>query len=114
MKAVIAAGTPLARGQDRRESSRRRIFDYQRLFQVAIRHEYYGRRRTGVELFETAPTATTSARMRTLGMFFHPERDGFSVVCDSAQSWNARARDEQESEPLSFDVLCTDAHFVSI
>ena len=114
MKAVVAAGTPLARGQDLRDSSRRRTFDYQRLFQVAIRHEYYGRRRNGAGLFEIAPTSTTAAHMRSLGLFFHPDRDGFSVLCDSAHSWSARARDAADAAPLSFEVVCTHAHFVSI
>ncbi len=104
----------MARGQDVRVPSRRRVFDYQRLFQVALRHEYYGRRHAAGELFQTAPTPSTSARVQALGMLLRPERDGFSVLYDTAQTWNARARGVGEAAPLSFEVVCTSPHFVSI
>jgi hypothetical protein len=53
--------------------------------------------------------------MRSLGLLFHAERDGFSVSCDSAHSWSARARDaKKDDDPLAFEVVCTHAHFVSI
>ena len=104
----------MARGPDVRVPSRRRVFDYQRLFQVVIRHEYYGRRHAGGELFQAAPTRSTAARIQALGMLFRPERDGFSVLYDTAQAWNARARGLGEAEPLSFEIVCTSPHFVSI
>jgi hypothetical protein len=47
-------------------------------------------------------------------MFFRRERDGFSVLYDTAQAWNARARGVGEAEPLSFEIVCTSPHFVSI
>ena len=47
-------------------------------------------------------------------MVFRSERDGFSVVCDIAQSWQTREQPAQASEPLTFEVVCTDPHFVSI
>lgn len=114
MKSAVTAGTPLARGDVVHVPSRRRVFDYQRLFQVFIRHEYYGRSHAGGELFQTTPTRTTTARLAALGMVFRSERDGFSVLYDTAQPWQARAQAVEPTEPLSFEVVCTEPHFVSI
>ena len=117
MKSSATVGIPLVRGQNVQASSRRRFFDYQRLFHVAIRHEFYGRGHIDSELFRVAPIPRTAARLAALGMMFRSERDGFSVVCDNAQSWQARAQAGEASEavePLTFEVVCTDPHFVSI
>jgi hypothetical protein len=114
MKSAVTAGTPSARGRDVQVSSRRRIFDYRRLFDVAVRHEYYGRHHAGGELFQITPTSRTAARLTALGMIFRTEREGFSVVYDMAQPWHARARSAEASDPLTFDVVCTEPHFVSI
>jgi hypothetical protein len=114
MKSSATAGIPLVRGQNVQASSRRRFFDYQRLFQVAIRHEFYGRGHIDSDVFRVAPTPRTAARLATLGMVFRSERDGFSVVCDNAHSWQARAQVGEASEALTFEVVCTNPHFVSI
>jgi hypothetical protein len=102
------------RGQNVQGSPRRRFFDYRRLFYVAIRHEFYGRGHINSDLFQVFPTPRTAARLAALGMVFRSERDGFSVVFDIAQSWRARAEAGDASEPLTFEVVCTDPHFVSI
>jgi hypothetical protein len=114
MKPSVTAGMPLVRGQNVQASPRRRFFDYQRLFSVAIRHEFYGRGHIESGLFQVAPTPRTAARLAALGMVFRSERDGFSVVCDNAQSWQARAQTFEASEALTFEVVCTDPDFVSI
>jgi hypothetical protein len=114
MKPSATAAIPLVRGQNVQASSRRRFFDYRRLFHVGLRHEFYGRGRIKSDLFQVSPTPRTSARLAALGMVFRSERDGFSVVCDIAQSWQARAEAGDASEALTFEVVCTDPHFVSI
>jgi hypothetical protein len=114
MKSAVTAGRPLATGHDVHVPSRRHAFEYQRLFQICIRHEYYARGHAGDALFQTTPTRRTAARLAALGMIFRVERDGFSVLCDTAQPWQARAQAEEPTEPLSFDVVCTEPHFVSI
>jgi hypothetical protein len=114
MKSSASAGIPLARGQDIQALRRRRFFDYRRLFSVAIRHEFYGRGPAASDVFRVSATPRTAARLAALGMMFRSERDGFSVMCDSAQPWHARERPEEVTEPLAFEVVCTDPHFVSI
>jgi hypothetical protein len=114
MKSSATAGTPSARGQDVPVSSRSRFFDYRRLFQVFIAHEFYGRGHTGSDLFQISPTARTTADLAALGMKFRSERDGFSVVYDTAQPWQARTRFAEASEALTFEIVCTEPHFVSI
>ena len=42
MKSPATAATPLVRSQNVQASSRRRFFDYRRLFYVGIRHEFLG------------------------------------------------------------------------
>ncbi len=113
MNEAIRRGTPLATGQDAQVPPHRRLFDYQRLFQVAFRHEYYGSRRTEGDLFHPFPTRRTRARMQALGMAFRPQRDGFWVLYDTAQRWNARDLVD-EREPLSFELVPTSSHFVSV
>ena len=114
MKSSATAATPLVRGQNVQGSSRRRFFDYQRLFYVGIRHEFYGCGHVTSDLFRVSATPRTAARLASLGMVFRSEREGFSVVCDIAQSWRARAEAGDASEPLTFAVVCTDPHFVTI
>ena len=114
MKSSATAGIPLTRGQNVQASSRRRLFDYERLFSVAIRHEFYGRSHATSDLFRVSPTPRSAARLAALGMVFRSERDGFSVVCDTAHPWQTREQGAQASEPLTFEVVCTDPHFVSI
>lgn len=114
MKSSATAAIPLVRGQNVQASSRRRFFDYRRLFSVGIRHEFYAHGHINGDLFRVSPTPRTAARLAALGMVFRSERGGFSVVCDIAQSWQARAEAGDASEPLTFEVVCADPHFVTI
>jgi hypothetical protein len=113
MKAASTAAAPAATGEDVPLSSGRRVFDYRRLFRVAVRHEYYGRS-TIAGVFRSAPTSRTSTRMQSLGLLFRPERDGFSVLFDTARPWMARAQGGADAEPLFFETVCTGLDFVSI
>jgi hypothetical protein len=92
--------------------STRRLFDYQRLFRVSVRHAYYGVRTAA--WCDTVPARPTTARMQALGMVFLADRDGFSVAYDTAQRWNARSRFVQQGEPLSFELFSTSGLFASI
>jgi hypothetical protein len=114
MKQAVRGSTPVARGQDVQGPSRRRLFDYQRLFRVSIRHEYYVRREAGSDVFQALPTRQSTMRMQTLGMVYRADRDGFAVLYDTAQHWNSRERFGGEDAPLSFEVVSTSPHFVSI
>jgi hypothetical protein len=105
----------LGKDQDASAPAARRVFEFHRLFQVAIRHEYCRRPQVnGPFSFHAAPTRATEARMQALGMVFRNERDGFSVLYDAAQPWQARQPAETEAARLSFEVFTANPRFVSL
>jgi hypothetical protein len=113
MKQAVIRSTSLAHERPAVEvSSTRRLFDYQRLFRVSVRHAYYGVRTAA--WCDTVPARPTIARMQALGMVFLADRDGCSVAYDTAQRWDARSRFVQRGEPLSFELFPTSGLFANI
>jgi hypothetical protein len=56
---------------------------YARLARVAVRHTYYNAGGGRCGDFAVRPTQHTAALMRSLGLLFKPEADGFSVLYDT-------------------------------
>jgi hypothetical protein len=101
----------------------RREFFYERLMQVAIRHDYYNISRCECPDFTCLPTLTSAALMRDLGLLFRAEATGFSVLYDKnreAELLNYLARQKKSDLPeqqswtrLTFTLTLTNPYFVS-
>lgn len=57
--------------------------EYARLARVSIRHTYYNALGGLCPAFSARPTGFTAALMRSLGLLFRPEANGFSVLYDT-------------------------------
>jgi hypothetical protein len=68
-------------GPDPPPDGRRSV--YTRLARVAVRHTYYNASGGRCGDFAVRPTHSTAALMRSLGLLFKPEADGFSVLYDT-------------------------------
>jgi hypothetical protein len=82
-----AAGGALAgapSGTSDEEAGTRRVH-YGRLARVRVRHTFYNASGGECRDFSVRPTASTSALMRTLGILFKAEADGFSVLYNAGQ-----------------------------
>jgi uncharacterized protein len=82
---VAAASAPLLRGGENEDAGQARRTGYARLARLSIRHTFYNASEGRCPDFAAQPTGATAALMRSLGMLFKPEADGFSVLYDRLQ-----------------------------
>lgn len=91
---------------------------YQRLMQVTVRNTYYPAPHESNDL-RAAPTVTTAALMRSLGLLFRDEPAGFSILYDANREeellgyLRRNATNGQYWSRLSFQLQLVNPYFVN-
>lgn len=77
---------PGVAGAAKQDAGQARLTRYERLVRVSIRHTFYNASGGECRDFTVQPTGSTAALLRSLGMLFKPQPDGFSVLYDALQA----------------------------